>query len=400
MPMTADPSSAEELGGGKTPAEAPGIRWRTAFSFRSAGVIYALVVLLAALTLFSWLDGRPFYLNPINVANLMEQTALLGIIAVGMALLLISGSFDLSVGSLAALAGIVTALGVNAFGLVPGLLCGLAIGAAGGFVNGALHWFVGLNPFVVTLGTLSAFRGLTLVVSNGRTAIIEDPVHEEALQNWLAGHWQAPNAFLVAGVIAVLAANMVGYFRGDRGIRNLGSALGVFLIILSFFVDYRLRLSYSTVFWLAITVIVWMGMSFTAYGHRLRATGADLQAARRAGVRVSYYKIVPFVIVGLFAGFAGSLITARLGAVDPNVFTAAELTVIASAVVGGVSLFGGTGSVVKAACGALLLFTINNGLNMLNVSSNYQLLVAGSVIIASAALYVLAERRGGRRGGW
>ena len=393
-------SAAEERESRETSAETVGIRWRSVFGFRSAGVIYALVVLLAALTLFSWLDGRPFYLNPINVANLMEQTALLGIIAVGMALLLISGSFDLSVGSLAALAGIVTALGVNTFGLVPGILCGLVTGAVGGFVNGSLHWYVGLNPFVVTLGTLSAFRGLTLVVSGGRTAIIEDPVQEEVLRAWLAGHWQAPNSILLAGVIAILAANMVGYFRGDRGIRNFGSALGIALVIVSFFVDYRLRLSYSTVFWLAITIIVWMGLSFTAYGHRLRATGADLQAARRAGVRVAFYKIVPFVIVGLFAGFAGSLITARLGAVDPNVFTAAELTVIASAVVGGVSLFGGTGSVVKAACGALLLFTINNGLNMLNVSSNYQLLVAGSVIIASAALYVLAERRGGRGGGW
>ncbi len=380
------------------PVEAAGIRWRAAFGIRSAGVIYALIVLLAALTLFSWLDGRPFYLNPINVANLLEQSALLGIIAVGMALLLISGSFDLSVGSLAALAGIVTALGVNAFGLVPGILCGLATGAAGGFVNGALHWHVGLNPFVVTLGTLSAFRGLTLVVSDGRTAIIADPAREEALRSVLAGHWQAPNAILLAGVIAIVAANLVGYFRGDRNIRNFGSALGIVLVILSLFVEYRLRVSYSTVFWLTLTIIVWMGLSFTAYGHRLRATGADLQAARRAGVRVSYYKIVPFVIVGLFAGFAGCLITARLGAVDPNVFTAAELTVIASAVVGGVSLFGGTGSVIKAACGAFLLFTINNGLNMLNVSSNYQLLVAGSVIIASAALYVLAERKGGRRG--
>ena len=372
------------------------MRWRATFGLRSAGVFYALAVLLAALTLFSWLDGRPFYLNPINVANLLEQTALLGIIAAGMALLLISGSFDLSVGSLAALAGIVTALAVNEFGLVPGVLCGLAVGAAGGLVNGTLHWYVGLNPFVVTLGTLSAFRGLALVVSDGRTAIIEDSAQEAALRTWLAGHWQAPNAILLAGVVAIVAANIVGYFRGDRGIRNFGSAMGVVLVAVSFVIDYRLRLSYSTVFWLAITVFVWMGLSFTAYGHRLRATGADLQAARRAGVRVVYYKIVPFVIVGLFAGFSGSLITARLGAVDPNVFTAAELPVIASAVVGGVSLFGGTGSVVKAACGAFLLFTINNGLNMLNVSSNYQLLVAGTVIIASAALYVLAERRGGR----
>ncbi len=395
--MTADRSStAASPGSGRPTPETAGLRWRTTFSLRSAGVFYALIVLLAALTLFSWLDGRPFYLNSINVANLLEQTALLGIIAAGMALLLISGSFDLSVGSLAALAGIVTALAVNEFGMVAGVLCGLAVGAAGGLVNGALHWFVGLNPFVVTLGTLSAFRGLALVVSDGRTAIIEDSSREAVLRAWLAGHWQAPNAILLAGVVAIAAANIVGYFRGDRGVRNLGSAIGVVLVAVSFLVEYRLRLSYSTVFWLTITVFVWMGLSFTAYGHRLRATGADLQAARRAGVRVAYYKVVPFVIVGLFAGFSGSLITARLGAVDPNVFTAAELTVIASAVVGGVSLFGGTGSVVKAACGAFLLFTINNGLNMLNVSSNYQLLVAGTVIIASAALYVLAERRGGR----
>ena len=370
------------------------IRWRNVLGFRSAGVIYALLLLLAVLIVFSELDGRPFYLNPINLANLLEQTALLGIIAIGMALLLISGSFDLSVGSLAALSGIVTALAVNEFGPLIGILCGLGTGAAGGLLNGVLHWHVGLNPFVVTLGTLSAFRGLALVVSGGRTTIIEDPVHEQFLRSHFAGHWDAPNVLLMSGLIAIAATFATSLFSGVRAVRTLGLTVGAALILASLVVDYRLRLSYSAMFWLIITAVAWIGLTFTAYGRRLRATGADIQAARVAGVRVAYYKVVPFVIVGTLAGFSGALITSRLGAVDPNVFTAAELTVIASAVVGGVSLFGGTGSVVKAACGAFLLFTINNGLNMLNVNSNYQLLVAGVVILSAAAFYVIAERRG------
>ncbi len=148
---------------------------------------------------------------------------------------------------------------------------------------------------------------------------------------------------------------------------------GIALLAVGVFADCSIRISISSAIRL-LTTIAWVGLDFTSYGRRLRATGADPKAARMVGVRIKYYKVVPFVIVGTLAGLAGVLLVSRLGAVDPNVFTAGELTVIAPAVVGGVSLFGGTGSAAKTACGAFLLFAINNGLHILNVSSHHQLL--------------------------
>ncbi|MEO9148598.1 MAG: ABC transporter permease [Burkholderiaceae bacterium] len=368
-------------------------RWLETFGLRSSGVIYALVVVLALLVVLSAMDGRPFYLRPTNFANLMEQTALLGIIAVGMALLLISGSFDLSVGSMAALSAIVAAMVTNAFGPLAGILAGLATGALGGLVNGLLHWIVGLNPFIVTLGTLSAYRGLALVVSDGRTVALTDPSNSAFLHDYLGGYFPEFNLPLALGIVMVCGAFVASRLSGQRLIGHLSLYFGIALIAVGIFADYSIRISISSGIWLLLTTIAWIGLSFTSFGRRLRATGADSKAARMVGVRIKYYKVVPFVIVGTLAGMAGVLLVSRLGAVDPNVFTAGELTVIAAAVVGGVSLFGGTGSVAKTACGAFLLFAINNGLNILNVSSNYQLLVAGVIILASASLYVLSDRR-------
>ena len=373
---------------------ADGERWLETFGLRSSGVIYALVVVLVLLVALSAADGRPFYLRPTNFANLMEQTALLGIIAVGMALLLISGSFDLSVGSNAALSAIVAAMCTNAYGPLAGILAGLGAGALGGLINGLLHWIVGLNPFIVTLGTLSAYRGLALVVSDGRTVAISDASKSTFLHDYLGGYFPAFNLPLVLGVLLVVGACIAARLSGRPLVQHLSLYFGIALLVIGIFAGYSIRISISSAIWLLLTAIAWVGLSFTSYGRRLRATGADAKAARMVGVRIKYYKVVPFVIVGTLAGLAGVLLVSRLGAVDPNVFTAGELTVIAAAVVGGVSLFGGTGSVAKTACGAFLLFAINNGLNILNVSSNYQLLVAGVIILASASLYVLSDRRG------
>ena len=376
------------------PTRARTERWSETFGLRSSGVIYALVVVLVLLVALSAIDGRPFYLRPTNFANLMEQTALLGIIAVGMALLLISGSFDLSVGSTAALSAIVAALMTNAYGPVAGILAGLITGAIGGLVNGLLHWLVGLNPFIVTLGTLSAYRGLALVISDGRTVALTTDTSSKFLHDYLGGYFPEFNLPLVLGALLVGGAFIASRLNGQRLIDHFSLYFGVALLGVGIFADYSIRISISSGVWLLLTAIAWIGLSFTSFGRRLRATGADAKAARMVGVRIKYYKVVPFVIVGTLAGLAGVLLISRLGAVDPNVFTAGELTVIAAAVVGGVSLFGGTGSVAKTACGAFLLFAINNGLNILNVSSNYQLLVAGVIILASASLYVLSDRRG------
>lgn len=369
-------------------------RLQESLSLRKAGVGYALVLVVAVLAVLSEVQGRPPYLAAANVANVLEQTSFYAILAVAMAVLLISGSFDLSVGSLTALCAAVCALATG-FTTVPlAILAALAVGVAGGLVNGLIHWKVGVNPFIVTLGTLTAFRGLTLIVSDSRTVTVATPEAREQLVQVGSGYVLTADLVLAVGAALVVAAAVGLARRRDRWPLWAGVAVaGVAVAVLSVEFTYALRLA-KPVYYLAVfAAIVWLTMRYTVTGRRLYATGGNLEAAKVAGVAVGRYKVVPFAFVGLAAGIAGVLFTARLGAVDPNAFTGGELIVLAAAIVGGVALYGGKGDVGKTVVGAILLFTITNGFNILNVGAEFQQLFTGAVVVFAASVYVVAERR-------
>jgi D-xylose transport system permease protein len=143
----------------------------------------------------------------------------------------------------------------------------------------------------------------------------------------------------------------------------------------------------------AFTLIVWFVLSATTIGRRIYAVGGNAEAARLSGINVHAYKLGAFVLSSVAAGFAGILFGSRFGAINPTALQGDELTVIAAAILGGTSLFGGAGSVVKTVAGALLLFTLANGFNILNLGANYQGVIEGMVVVIAAAIYSLGGER-------
>ncbi len=318
-----------------------------AFGLRAAGVYYALGLLIAVLAVVTAVTGRPSYLSPVNLTNIVYQSSCVAIMGVAMTVVLITGNFDLSVASVAALAAAVHISVVDSAGFVPALGAALAVAGAVGLLNGVMVQFVGINAFIVTLGTLTSVRGLVLIVTNGRSLMVQNPGSLAAMTAFESGH--------------------------------LGP------------------IPYPVLYMAAFTLSMWFVLNFTIFGRRVYAVGGNAEAARLSGINVSAYKLGAFVLSSLAGGFAGVLFGCRFGAVNPTALQGEELTVIAAAILGGTSLFGGAGSVVKTLAGALMLFTLTNGFNILDLGANYQGLIEGTVLVVAAAIYTLGGKARIRR---
>jgi len=293
---------------------------------------YGIVLALIALgTVLSFLTSA--FLDVDNLLQVLLQASINATIALGLTFVIITSGIDLSVGSTAALAGMVGARAMK--GEIPwgvAILIALAVGLAVGAVNGLLITRLRITPFIVTLGTLSVVRGLTLIYSAGR------PV------------FGFPKTF--SQTIA-----------GDVG------PIPMPVIIAS-----------------AMALLSWFVLRYTRLGEYAYAIGGNEEATRLSGVAVDRYKVAIYMLCGLFAAVAGVMLTARLRAAEPNAASGYELDAIAATVMGGTSLFGGEGGVVGTIIGALIIATLRNGLNLLNVQAYYQQLAIGLVIILAVAL--------------
>lgn len=361
--------------------------WRQSLGLRQAGVFYALLALLGILAALAASRGLPPYLAPANLGNIAYQASLVGIMAVAMTIMLITGAFDLSVASVAALAAAVLVGLAGQIGFFPALLCALCTAAMIGILNGVIVEFVGINAFIVTLGTLTAVRGLVLVVTDGRSLMVEDP---HVLAQMLAFESARVPLFwplLALGAVALGIATLR---------RALAPALGgLALLALGGMAGPGFTVAAPVVYLLLFTVAAWFVMERTVLGRRIQAVGGNAEAARLSGINVRAYRLGAFILSSLAAGFAGALFGSRLGAINPTAMQGAELTVIAAAILGGTSLYGGAGSVIKTVAGALILFTLTNGFNILNLGANYQGIIEGAVIIVAAAIYTLGNRKRG-----
>ena len=274
----------------------------------------------------------PHFLTSTNIKNIASQLAIGAILAVGEASVILVGGIDLSVGSVLALSGAITAILMKWYS-VPifiSILAGLAIGLAAGALNGLIVAKIRIPSFIVTLAMLAATRGLTLVVTGGKP---------------------------VSGFVSTFLT-LAGY---------LGPIPVLFLISL-------------------ILTIVWqLVVSYTRFGHHLYAAGGNEMAARLVGVNVDKIKILVFMFSGLCAGLSGILLNARLNAAYPTAGEGYELDAVASAVLGGVSFAGGVGSILGAYIGAIVMTVLGNILNLLKVPAFYQY-VAKGVILAIAAI--------------
>ncbi|GAA4490368.1 hypothetical protein GCM10023191_022430 [Actinoallomurus oryzae] len=364
----------------------------------NAGVVYALVLIVVVLTVLSAQMGRPSYLSATNITNILDQSSLVAILAVFTTVVLISGNFDLSIASVAAFSAATALSLVSSLGLPLAMAIALGAGLVCGVVNGVIVQLVGINAFIVTLGTMTAVRGLVLIVTDGRTITAKDPDAQRSLIALQAGYWTLTHLLAIIGALALVAGAVVLVRRKDRRVGGVAVAAGVVLIALDPLLGYQVRLSKPTYYLIVIAAVTWAVLRYTVIGRRLYAVGSNAEAARLSGIHVNRYKIGAFVLNGLGSGFVGVLFAAKLLAINPTGLNGTELTVLAAAILGGTSLFGGVGSVLKSVVGALILFTLDNGFNVLNLGANYQGVIVGTVLIVAAAIYTIAGRKRQTRG--
>ena len=297
----------------------------------SGGMLYVgFIALIAVFAIVS-----PVFLTPENFANVGRQTTLVSIMAVGMTLVIISGEFDLSVGSTMALAGVCAALAMQKVGdvWVIGAIVALAVGATVGLVNGALTTILSIPSFLITLGSLSIARGLALLVTGTRPVNILDE-----------------NYYMIFGE---------------------GQLLGMPVPIV----------------WTIVIVIAGVVLlHYSTFGRQVYATGGNATAARYTGINTRRVKTICLVIAGMLAGLAALVLTARSHAARPDAGAGIELDVIAAVILGGAALAGGRGTMAGALIGSLMIGVLNNGLNLVGVDPSLQLAVKGLIIWFAVAL--------------
>lgn len=298
--------------------------------WRSNIIYIAFVVVFVLFAIFLGNDG---FLSPNNMLNIVRQTATISIMAVAMTFVIATAEIDLSVGSVAGLASVVTAMATAQFGLVPGILAGLLAGAVIGAVNGGLVALLKIPSFLVTLGML----GLAAGVSQWITASAPQPISDRLY---------------------------VLIFGGG----DFGPVPGLLV-------------------WTVVAVAVgWLVMNRTGYGRRVLATGGNPTAAAYSGINTARIKFTVLLTSGVAAALAGMLYAGRLESGRFQWGQGDELTVIAAVILGGTSLFGGRGAIIGTLFGSLFMGLVNNGLILAGLDVAQQQVVRGAIIIAAVAL--------------
>ena len=345
--------------------------------WRQNGAWIGFFVLGVVLTI--WTGGD--FLSPRNLTNLLRQATLNGILAAGMTMVILTGGIDLSIGSVVALCGILVGLSQVMWGhsLEVSILIALAAGTGLGLINGLLISTLRLAPFVITLGMMVIARGLALIFSGGSSI---SPM-SEGLNNLASGYFSEVITWVLLGVVLLFFLRHLWQQRSQFW-NSLFPLIALGIFSYSFF-TYR-GFPYLALFLLAIVVVTWVLLNKTVLGRGIYALGSNEKAAYWAGVPIQKVKIAVYTLMGLYAGLAAFLLTGRLNGADPNAGQLYELDAIAAVVIGGVSLKGGSGSVLGSLIGALMMATLNNGMDLLGVSSFYQMVLKGLIIILAVSL--------------
>lgn len=277
-----------------------------------------------------------------NFLNVLRRSSVYGIVAIGMTFVIISGGIDLSVGSMLAVCGMVGAWVMATTGIVAGTITGVAAGLLSGLANGLLITRFRLQPFIVTLGTMSFFRGVALVMKDGQPINVPD------------------YKYLGEGVI-------------------LGAPVSVLIFA-------------------AVILVAMFILKYTPLGRYTYAIGSNREAAFHAGVRVEKNLTWIYTIVGLLVGIAAMIQVSRTVSAQPTAGLGVELDVIAAVVIGGASLSGGQGTITGTIIGTLLISFLRNGCTLLGISTNAQLIVIGMIIVVAVAVDQLAQARSKKTG--
>ena len=312
-------------------------------NLRQMGTLIGLIVII----LFFTFRLPETFLTPGNLINISQQVAMLSVVAFTMTVVMVMGDFDLSVGSTASLAGIVAAVLFRDHYPVPlALAAALAVGIAGGLINGALVSYAGILPFVATLGTLTVYSGLAFYISDGATIFGRD----------------IPKAF--------------GDFA-RHGLPVMG-----------------LKLPYLTLVATLVLILTWVLLEHTTYGRRLYAIGGNRQAAHLAGLRVNRLRLSAFAITGLGAAVAGLMYASRVASANPTQGAGLMLDAIAAVFLGMTMGRQGEPHVLATLVGVLILGILDNGLTQMQVDSYVREMLVGSIVIAAVAISSFGRDKG------
>ena len=387
-PVTADVAPQAQIGGFKIPTTA----------LRAYTMVFALI---AIWVIFTYATGGIF-LEARNFSNLMRQTAVTGVLAVGMLMVIVTGQIDLSVGSLVGLTGGVTAIAMTwlNWGLGPSLALGIVTGIMIGAAQGALTAYANIPAFIVTLGGLLAWRGVIKGLTRGETI----PIALEEFKNIGQSYVSKPVGIAVAivSVAAVVWLNI----RRERARRRHGlagsSMTGMILrIVAPSAVIVAFILALNAWAGVPIPVIILLAVALTGafltqnttFGRYLYAIGGNPDAARLSGINLRRHILAVFCIMGALAGIAGVIYTARVGSGSPDAGVLLELDAIAACVIGGASLMGGRGTIFGACLGALFMASLDNGMSLKNVENYIQDIVKGVILVAAVGLDMIGRRR-------
>jgi ribose/xylose/arabinose/galactoside ABC-type transport system permease subunit len=305
-------------------------------TLRNYGLLIGLVVIIIFVS-----SVEPAFFAVNNFLNILRQSSAIGLCALGMTYVMIAGGMDLSLGSTVSLTGIIAMMIMNSFGVtgnvdlaaVIAIIAAIAVGAVVGLINGtilaAINGRLG-ESFIITYSMQIVIGALALLVSGGQF--------------------------------------MFGRFTEDRLYTKMGTGFGPILIFI------------------IIAILMQLGLANTNFGRQTYFLGASMDVAKMAGIKIKQIRVVNFMICGICAGLAGIIVTSRVYSASPLQGTGYELDAIAAVVIGGTSLMGGSGSILKTILGVLVLGILSNALNVIGVNAYAQLIVRGAIIITAVAL--------------
>lgn len=302
---------------------------------REYGIIVIFAVLFVALSF-----ATDTFLTRQNMVNLLDQTAIVGILTLAATLCIVSGVFDLSMSAVLAVSAIVTVQATNHYGMAVGFTLGILVGCGLGFVNGLVVNYMQVHSFIATLATSIVYRGLAVVITAG----------------------------------AIVSTENMSFLVFNRASPVLGITWGSWLFI-------------------GAAVFTALLLSRTTYGRALYAVGGNREAARLSGIRTRLVSTLVMTLSGGLAATAGLIAASRAASAQASMYTGLELSAIAATVVGGTSIFGGQGTIGRAVVGVLILALIGNGFNLLGIDPTYQQVVQGVLILLAVGADQLLRRR-------
>ncbi|WP_312796179.1 ABC transporter permease [Tianweitania sp.] len=300
-----------------------------------------LIVLVASLVIFGAIIGGRFF-SAFSMTLILQQVAIVGIVGAAQTLVILTAGIDLSVGAIMVLSSVVMGQFTFRYGLPPALavLCGFAVGALCGYINGVLVSVMKLPPFIVTLGTWQIFLATNFLYSANETIRSQEIGAQAPLLQFFGETFKIGNAVFTYGVIAMVL----------------------------------------------LVALLWYVLNHTAWGRHLHAIGDDPEAAKLSGVRVRPMLVTVYVLSGLICALAGWCLIGRIGSVSPTAGQFANIESITAVVIGGISLFGGRGSILGMLFGALIVGVFSLGLRLIGTDPQWTYLLIGALIILAVAI--------------